>query len=435
MDGLFRVAIIGRPNVGKSTLFNRMIGIRKALTFGRPGITRDFITEKVSFQGRSFELIDTGGFDLDTDEELALLIRRQVMRAINESDLLILLFDGKEGISTIDHEIVRMMREKGKEYIVALNKIDHKKYREFVPLLYELGIKSFHEVSAEHGTGVLELMEEIAKRVVERKPVSEEVEPFCRVSIVGRPNVGKSTLINTLTGQERIIASPIPGTTRDSIDMELLLGERKIVLVDTAGIRPRRKTADAVEKIMSIRSIDSIKKSNIAVLVIDAGSGVTHNDQQILRYILKENRGAVIAVNKTDLLGEGSLPEALREVSDAFTFASFVPAVPVSALQGKGMRKLLRAVIGVFDQYVKRVKTSELNRKAEKFLYNVTIPGSRRPNRAYYITQTGVAPPSFAVFVKDPGRVPDSFNRYVANRIRENFDFHGSPLVIRYRQK
>ncbi|NIS74060.1 MAG: GTP-binding protein, partial [Deltaproteobacteria bacterium] len=164
--------------------------------------------------------------------------------------------------------------------------------------------------------------------------------------IVGRPNVGKSTLINTLTGQERIIASPIPGTTRDSIDMELLLGERKIVLVDTAGIRPRRKTADAVEKIMSIRSIDSIKKSNIAVLVIDAGSGVTHNDQQILRYILKENRGAVIAVNKTDILGEGSLPETLREVSDAFTFASFVPAVPVSALQGKGMRKLLRAVIG-----------------------------------------------------------------------------------------
>jgi GTP-binding protein len=435
MGRIFKVALLGRPNVGKSTLFNRIIGKRKSLTFGRPGITRDFITETVNFQGKIFELIDTGGFVPDSEEELTLLVKRQVLRAIDESDFLVLLFDGKEGISSIDEEIVRILREMGKDFIIVLNKVDFKKYGEMIPSVYELGVENFFEVSAEHGTGVLVLIEEIARRSNAKEVSVEDTKPFLRVSIVGRPNVGKSTLINALIGKDRIIESPLPGTTRDSIDTEIIVGERKIVLVDTAGIKPRSKTVDAVEKIMSIRSIKSIKKSNIAVLVIDASSGATHNDQQIMRRILDEKRGTVIAANKTDLLQGNAISGAIGEINDTFKFAQFVPVVPISATRKRGLKKLMNSLIEVFDQYVKRVKTSELNREAERFLYSVTIPGSRRPNRAYYITQTGTAPPAFTLFVKDPKRVPESFNRYVSNRIRESFNFHGCPLVIKYRQK
>lgn len=435
MERLFKVAIIGRPNAGKSTLFNKMLGKRKSLTFGRPGITRDFVTEKMSFKDKRFELIDTGGFVPDSDEEIVLLVKRQVLRAIEEADLLVLLLDGKEGISTIDGEIVEILRERGKDLIPVLNKVDYKKYRETIPSVYEMGIEGFMEVSAEHGTGVLELLEEIAARAKDKVVEDETRERLCRVGIVGRPNVGKSTLINTLLGQERIIASPVPGTTRDTIDTEMVSFGRKIVLVDSAGIKPRGKTVDPVDKIMSIRSIQSIKSCDIAVLVIDASIGATHNDQQIMRYILEEKKGAVIAANKIDLIKKEAYPDSLRDLSDSFRFSSFVPIVPISATLNKGLKKMMKSVFSVFDRYAKRVKTSDLNREAEKFLYTVSIPGSRRPNRAYYITQTGISPPVFTIFVKDPTRIPESFRRYVSNRIRESFDFKGCPLVITFRQK
>jgi GTP-binding protein len=210
---------------------------------------------------------------------------------------------------------------------------------------------------------------------------------------------------------------------------------RKIVLVDSAGIKPRGKTVDPVDKIMSIRSIQSIKSCDIAVLVIDASSGATHNDQQIMRYILEEKKGAVIAANKIDLIKKEAYPDSIQDLSDSFRFSSFVPIVPISATLNKGLKKMMKSVFSVFDRYAKRVRTSDLNREAEKFLYTVSIPGSRRPNRAYYITQTGNSPPAFTIFVKDPARIPESFRRYVSNRIRESFDFKGCPLVITFRQK
>lgn len=435
MENLFKVALIGRPNVGKSTLFNKILGKRKSLTFGRPGITRDFISEKVNVGDKTFALIDTGGFVSDSDEEISQLVTRQVLRAIDEADLVVLLFDGKEGISSMDGEIVHILREKNKDNIVVLNKVDHKNHNEIAPHLYEYGIDRFLKVSAEHGTGILELLEEIAGRVRDVGEREEMSSPYCRVTILGRPNVGKSTLLNALLGQERIIASSTPGTTRDSIDTELMVEGRRIVLVDTAGIKPKRKTVDAVEKIMSIRSIQSMKRSNIAILVIDAESGVTHNDQQIMRYILKEKKGAVIAVNKVDLLGKDSLRERMLDIADGFAFSSFIPIVQISATRKKGLTQMMNSVIEVFDRYGKRISTSALNREAEKFLYTVTIPGSRRPNRAYYITQTGISPPAFTIFVKDPKRVPESFKRYVSNRIRESFDFQGCPLNINFREK
>ncbi len=436
MGRTFRVALVGRPNVGKSTLFNKIAGKRKALTFGRPGITRDFISEKVEVGGKEFELLDTGGYVPDPDEELPQLVRKQVLKAIDESDLVVLVLDGKEGPTSIENEILEILRDNEKDFVVAVNKVDYKRFRDNLPAFYEMGIGDFFEVSAEHGTGVGELLAEIEKRIPEIESDEDgKASDAVRVTLVGRPNVGKSTLFNAIIGQERVIASPIPGTTRDTIDMEVKIGGNRYLFLDTAGIRPRRKTADAVDKITSIRSIKSIRDAQVVVLVLDSTEGATHNDQQILRYIIDEGRGVVVAANKIDALPRGEVPSVLNRIREELAFARFAPVVPVSALEKKGIKELLKEMGGVQAHMRMRIKTSDLNKRVGERVFRASIPGGKRLNRAYYMTQTGTEPPSFTVFVKETENIPESFTRFVTNRIREEFEFRGCPIRVHYRRK
>lgn len=438
--GEFTVALVGRPNVGKSTLFNRMARKRRAITFDQPGITRDLVAEPVEYDGRHFLLVDTGGYMTGGGEDdLLPKIRGQVLRAVYESDLVVFLVDSRDGLLPLDKEIAGMLRERGKPVLLAANKVDAKEGREGVSQFHALSVDTIHAVSAEHGTGVSELLEAIVARIP-APDVGEETDAkdadLPRIAVVGRPNVGKSTLVNTLAGFERVIASEIPGTTRDAIDVMVERDGRKYLLIDTAGIRAKRKTEGAVEIFSVMKSLDSIKRCDLAILLIDGPGGLTHQDRQVLRYILDEERAVVVAANKTDgWTTEEARRKGLRAIVEGLEYASFAPVVPTVATSGKGFQQLFRKIEEASANFRLRVPTGLLNRMAQSFLYTVPIPSPQGRNRAFYMTQVGVAPPSFAVFVKDRRGIPDSFTRYLQNKIRDRFGFEGSPVRVVYRER
>src|SRR5512141_2405956 len=428
----FTVALVGRPNVGKSTLFNRMARKRRAITFDQPGITRDLVAEPVEYDGRSFLLVDTGGYMTGGgDDDLLPKIRGQVLRAVYESDLVVFLVDSRDGLLPLDKEIAGMLRERGKPVLLAANKVDAKEGREGVSQFHALNVDTIYCVSAEHGTGVSELLEAIVARIPARpdagEPTNAKDADLPRIAVVGRPNVGKSTLVNTLAGFERVIASEIPGTTRDAIDVMVERDGRKYLLIDTAGIRAKRKTEGAVEIFSVMKSLDSIKRCDLAILLIDGPGGLTHQDRQVLRYILDEERAVVVAANKADAW---TTEEARRKGLHAIA-----PVVPTVATSGKGFLQLFRKIEEASANFRLRVPTGLLNRMAQSFLYTVPIPSPQGRNRAFYMTQVGVAPPSFAVFVKDRRGIPDSFTRYLQNKIRDRFGFEGSPVRVVYRER
>ncbi|GAB4230677.1 MAG: ribosome biogenesis GTPase Der [Deltaproteobacteria bacterium] len=438
--GDFTVALVGRPNVGKSTLFNRIARKRRAITFDQPGITRDLVAEPVEYDGRSFLLVDTGGYVTGGDDDLLPKIRGQVLRAVYESDLVVFLVDARDGLLPLDKEIAGMLRERGKPFLLAANKVDAKEGREGAPQFHALSVDKVLTVSAEHGTGVSDLLEEIVSRIPDRSEAGNEApEPQAgvpRIAVAGRPNVGKSTLVNTLAGFERVIASEVPGTTRDSIDVMVERDGKRYLLVDTAGIRAKRKTGDVIEKFSVLKSLESIKRCDLAILLIDGPAGVTHQDRQVLRYILDEERAVVVAANKADgWKTDEERRKAMRGIQEGIGHASFAPVVPTVATTGKGFPLLFRKVEEAGVNFRLRVPTGLLNRMAQSFLYTVPIPSQQGRNRAFYITQVGVAPPSFAVFVKDRRGIPESYTRYLQNRIRDRFGFEGSPVRIVYRER
>ncbi len=436
--GEFTVALVGRPNVGKSTLFNRMARKRRAITFDQPGITRDLVAEPVEYDGRSFLLVDTGGYMTGGEEDdLLPKIRGQVLRAVYESDLVVFLVDSRDGPLPLDKEIAGMLRERGKPVLLAANKVDAKEGREGVSQFHALSVDTIHAVSAEHGTGVSELLEAIVARIPARTEGEDATDAdLPRIAVVGRPNVGKSTLVNTLAGFERVIASEIPGTTRDAIDVKVERDGRKYLLIDTAGIRAKRKTEGAVEIFSVMKSLDSIRRCDLAILLIDGPGGLTHQDRQVLRYILDEERAVVVAANKADgWTTEEARRKGLRAIAEGLEYASFAPVVPTVAASGKGFQQLFRKIEEASANFRLRVPTGLLNRMAQSFLYTVPIPSPQGRNRAFYITQVGVAPPSFAVFVKDRRGIPDSFTRYLQNKIRDRFGFEGSPVRVVYRER
>jgi len=438
--GEFTVALVGRPNVGKSTLFNRIARKRRVITFDQPGITRDLVAEPVEYDGRSFLLIDTGGYVTGGEDDLLPKIRGQVLRAVYESDLVVFLVDARDGLLPLDKEIAGMLRERGKPFLLAANKADAKEGREGAPQFHALSVDRVFPVSAEHGTGVSDLLEEIVSRIPERPAAGEGAQEtqsgIPRIAVAGRPNVGKSTLVNTLAGFERVIASEVPGTTRDSIDVMVERDGKKYLLIDTAGIRAKRKTGDVIEKFSVLKSLESIKRCDLAILLIDGPAGVTHQDRQVLRYILDEERAVVVAANKADAWKTvEDRRRGMRAVQEGMEHASFAPVVPTVATSGKGFPLLFRKIEEASANFRLRVPTGLLNRMAQSFLYTVPIPSQQGRNRAFYITQVGVAPPSFAVFVKDRRGIPESFTRYLQNRIRDRFGFEGSPVRIVYRER
>jgi GTP-binding protein len=433
----FTVSLVGRPNVGKSTLFNRITGKRRSITYGDPGVTRDLVSLPAEHEGRRFRLVDTGGYLSGERGDILSKVRGQVLRAIYESDAVIFLVDARDGVLPLDKEIVTMLREREKRFFLAANKVDTREGQEMAAQFHELSVDTVYPVSAEHGTGVADLLDAIVPLIPE---ISSEdtgtAEVVARVSVLGRPNVGKSTLVNTLVGYERLIASEIPGTTRDAVDVLVQYGNRGYRFIDTAGIRAKRKTETVLEKFSVIKSLDALRRCDVAVLMMDGPEGLSHQDKQILRYILLEERAVVVAANKADLwAGEEKRRQGIRTIQEELGYASFAAVVPTDAVRGKGIPLLFKKIEEAFGSFRKRVSTSSLNRMVAPLLYTVPIPSRKGRNRPFYITQVGVMPPSFTLFVKDREGIPDSYTRYLQNKIRDRFGFKGSPIRIVYRER
>ncbi len=433
----FTVSLVGRPNVGKSTLFNRITGKRRAITYGEPGVTRDLVSLPAEHDGKTFRLVDTGGYLSGERGDILSKVRGQVLRAIYESDAVIFLVDARDGVLPLDKEIVTMLREREKRFFLAANKVDTREGQEMAAQFHELSVGTVYPVSAEHGTGVADLLDAIVPLIPDSPPAEPEpAETVARVSVLGRPNVGKSTLVNTMVGYERLIASEIPGTTRDAVDVLVQYGNKRYQFIDTAGIRAKRKTETVLEKFSVIKSLDALRRCDVAVLMMDGPGGLSHQDRQILRYILLEERAVVVAANKADLWGgEGKRRHGIRRIQEELGYASFAAVVPTDAVTGKGIPLLFRKIEEAFGSFQKRVSTSSLNRLVAPFLYSVPIPSRKGRNRPFYITQVGIMPPSFTVFVKDRVGIPDSYTRYLQNKIRDRFGFKGSPIRIVYRER
>jgi len=433
----FTVSLVGRPNVGKSTLFNRITGKRRSLTYGEPGVTRDLVSHPAEHGGRRFRLVDTGGYLSGERGDILSKVRGQVLRAIYESDAVIFLVDARDGVLPLDKEIATMLREREKRFFLAANKVDTREGQEMAPQFHELSVGTVYPVSAEHGTGVSDLLDAIVPLVPDSVPEEEGTLESCpRVSVLGRPNVGKSTLINTLVGFDRVIASEIPGTTRDAVDVLVSYGGKKYQFIDTAGIRAKRKTETVLEKFSVIKSLESLKRCDVAILMMDGPQGLSHQDKQILRYILLEERAVVVAANKADLWrGEEERRRGIRKIQDSLGYASFAAVTPTASVTGKGIPLLFKKIEEAFGNFQKRVLTASLNRKVASVLYTVPIPSRKGRNRAFYIAQVGVMPPSFTVFVKYRDGIPESYTRYLQNKIRDRFGFKGSPIRIVYRER
>jgi len=426
------VAIVGRPNVGKSTLFNRLLGRRQAIVHDLPGITRDRITGIAHLSDeRPLQIVDTGGL-VPGDDPLGL--NRQVFLAVEESDLLLFLVDGKQGLVSADEEVWSHFRRFGKPAILVVNKGDTRQARERFPEFYSLGIDEQILVSAEHGSGIEDLREALAHALPEIPDVQVPDAP--PVAIVGRPNVGKSSLLNKISGQNRSLVSPIPGTTRDPVDTLIQRQEKSYLLIDTAGIRRRSQVSGAPEELAVMMARRQIERAQVAVLVIDASQGVTGGDLAIAGTIWELGRAAVVAINKWDLLDE----EGREKLELSFERLDELLAAPgrvnVSALSGRGVEKLWGPIDRALAAYNLKLGTGPLNRLFEGFVKKVAPPAlGGAPWKLYYVTQVSAAPPTFMLFANRPLPRNSHYRRYLENRLREELDLPGVPvrLVVRKR--
>jgi len=432
------VAIIGRPNVGKSTLFNRLTGRRRSIVGDVPGITRDRIYGEAEWTGQWFKVIDTGGIVPDEDAVIPANIVRQARIAIDESSLLLLMVDARAGITPLDEELARMLHSIGKQVLVVANKADAERLESHASEFYRLGFKEVFPISAEHGNGIGELL----NRVVELLPAQAErqqQEQAIKLAIIGRPNVGKSSLVNKLLGQERVIVSPIPGTTRDAVDTALEYGGRRFLIIDTAGIRRKGKTEGMAEKLSVVMARKNLERADVAVVMIDAVEGPTALDATIAGYAHEAGRSCIVAVNKWDLIEKDSHSaiEFERRLREQMKFLDYAPVIFISALTGQRVHKLLDLAIQAQEARSFRVPTSELNKFFEDVVEQprATLPGKQQL-RVRYITQAAVRPPTFVLFTN--ARKPQihfSYERYLVNRLRERFGFFATPIRIKVRGK
>jgi GTP-binding protein len=428
------VAVVGRPNVGKSTLFNRLLGRRQAIVHDKPGVTRDRIVAVAEVaEGRALQLVDTGGL-VPGDDPLGL--NRQVLLAVDESDLLLLVVDGREGLTTADETVWQHLRPSGKPTVLVVNKGDTVAARERFEEFYRLGIDTQILVSAEHGTGVPDLLDAVLERLPELPvPAVGDAPP---VAIVGRPNVGKSSLVNRIVGAPRSLVAPEAGTTRDPVDTRITREGRDYLLVDTAGIRRRSRVADAPEDLAVMMARRQIERAAVAVLVIDAAAGVTSGDLAIAGTIWELGRAAVVAVNKWDLLDEESRERLEASWERLDQLLARPPRVNVSALSGRGVEKLFPAVDRTLTAHTTQLSTGEVNRLFETAVARSRPPAEHgRPWKLYYATQVSTGPPVFMLFANRTLPRANTYRRYLENRLREALDLPGVPvrLVIRKRGK
>lgn len=428
------VAIVGRQNVGKSTLFNRIVGRRQAIVEDIPGTTRDRIYADAEWQGRVFALVDTGGLVLGSDDSLLNQVRAQAQQAANDADVIIFVTDVLAGMTVLDEEIVDILRRTQRPIVLAANKAETADRRLEATEFYALGLGEVYPISALHGTGVADLLDAVASSFP--KVEAEPEEPALRIAIVGRTNVGKSSLLNALLREERAIVSEVAGTTRDAIDTSLRWHGQSVVLIDTAGIRKRGKVAPGVEKYSVLRAMKALDRADVALLVVDASEGITAQDAHIAGYILESAKSVVVVVNKWDLVTKDSgTMDAYREhVRRELKFIPYAPVEFISALKRQRVDSVLQIAIRVHQQRFQRVPTSELNDIVQESLARHNPPSKAGKRLTfYYATQPAIDPPTLVFFVNDSRLVHFSYQRYLENRIRERWGFEGTPLVLHFK--
>ena len=430
------VALVGRPNVGKSTLFNRLIEEPLAIVEDVPGTTRDRIYADAEWGGRALTMIDTGGMFPNSTGDLVASVRDQVEIAIAEAEVIILMVDVEEGLTASDLEIAQLLRRSNKPMLLAVNKADNESRRRAAVGFYELGMGDPYPISALHGTGTGDLLDALLHVLPPREP--EEPTEGIKVAIVGRPNVGKSSLLNTILGQERMIVSEKPGTTRDAVDSFIEWDGQPVTLIDTAGIRRRGRVAPGIERYSVIRALRAVQRADVVLLLIDAVEGVTAQDAHIAGYIVDEAKGIVVVVNKWDLVQKDThtMEQYSRQIRRALKFVSYSPLVFVSAITGQRVGQAMDVALRVQRARCVRIRTADLN-KLMRDAVSLHSPPSKRGKRLriYYATQVGVAPPSFVLFVNDPQLVHFTYRRYLQNQLREAVGFEGSPLRLAFRKR
>lgn len=437
------VSIVGRPNVGKSTLFNRLIGYRKAITEDTPGVTRDRNYGEFDYAGTTFLLVDTGGFEPTKDEGYFPLMRRQIFASLEESSFIIFVVDGKEGFLPQDKEIADGLRKYGKPVFYVVNKVDSTKREEIVSEFYALGTQKLYPVSSLHGLGVDELLDDLV-RVYRRSdsrfgaspPVSQDGEEV-RIALVGRPNTGKSSIANRLLGSDRMIVSDVPGTTRDAIDSRIMYQGRPIILIDTAGLRKKSKIQVKVEAYSVASALRTIERAHVANLVIDAEEGVSHQDGGIAHTVIARGKGLCLVVNKWDLVEKEMTMEEYRTlVYDRIPHARFAPILFTSATTGKNVEKILKTDLQVYDQLSRRIGTPALNKALEEILQkqSLSYQQGKRIN-ILYANQIKTMPPTFVFFTNFPRLIPEHYRRYLENSLREKYGFRGAPIRLLFRKK
>ena len=428
------VALVGRPNVGKSTLFNRLVGTKVAIIEDIPGITRDRIYGDVNFDKYSFHLIDTGGIDI-SDENFNEEIKSQAEIAINEADVIIFVVDAKEGITQNDLIVKDMLLKSRKKIIVAVNKIDSKLAKNNIYDFYELGFDNYINISSEQNEGIYELLLEITK---DFKEYEEEDSDSIKFSVIGRPNVGKSSLVNAILNEERVIVSNIAGTTRDAIDTPFTYHNEKFVVIDTAGMRKKGKIYETVEKYSLLRSMKAIDRSDVCLLVIDAETGIIEHDKHIAGYVIEAGKPIVIVVNKWDVIDnkDENMKKFIKDIRTNFQFMPYAPIVFLSAKTHKRMHTLMPEIIKVYNNSTKMIATNLVN-DCIKDAYNLNLPPSYKGKRLkiYFCNQVSNRPPKFNIQVNSKGLIHFSYERYLENKIRESFDFEGTPIILQFKNK
>jgi GTP-binding protein len=423
--------------VGKSTIFNRLAGERIAIVEDQPGITRDRIYSRSEWNGREFHLIDTGGIEFGDTDEIMDHIRNQVELALDEADVILFVADARDGVTTTDEEVARFLHRTNKPVILMVNKVDDIKYTENVFEFYQLGFEHVIPVSSLHGTGTGDMLDAVVEHFPDREEEEYE-EDTIKVSLIGRPNVGKSSLVNALLGEERVIVSPVAGTTRDAIDTSFEYEGQKYVLIDTAGIRKRGKVYESIEKYSVIRALRAIERSDVCLIVIDGERGIAEQDKKIAGYAHEAGRAAIFVVNKWDAVekDEKTMDRFKRRIREEFQFMHYAPILFVSAKTKRRIHTVLPEVNEVAEQHAMRVPTSVLNQVIQDAMVTTPPPSDRgRRFRVRYVTQATVKPPTFILFVNDPELSHFSYLRYLENQLRQAFPFKGTPLRILLRKK
>ncbi len=426
------VAIVGRPNVGKSTLFNRIVGKRVSIVNDEPGVTRDRIFAHAEWLDNGFTLIDTGGLDFEKDDEISVNIVKQAKLAVETADIILFVVDGMAGLTSGDKDVVRILRKSNKEIILVVNKIDN--YREEIMYdYYELGLGTPYLVSSIHGKGMGDLLDKIVS-CFDDSMLKNAEDDSVKIAIVGKPNAGKSSLINKLVGEDRVIVSSIAGTTRDSVDIPFNYNKKKYSLIDTAGMRRKKKIEDnTVERYSIIRTLDSIRNADIVVLVIDVSTEISDQDLKIAGFINEQNKPSVVVLNKWDLIEKDTytMNKFEEKLAGELAFMSYYKSVYLSAKTGKRTEKLMPAIEKVYENAHRKISAGALNDVLQD-AYAINAPTYKKNKKLkiFYATQSGVTPPTIVLFVNDTTLMADNYLRYLENSIRKAFDFEGTPIRI-----